>query len=501
MISLTKILKSIEEEYNVIVKMGAHSDCLVNQVLFWETHLANNDPNTLYLTHYREDFTVELPGVVLFVDVPQNAEIKQHLYIMSPIKLFSLFNTVQNVIHKQLAVNIKKEELFEVLKIGYGIKSLIKIAFSYLQNPINICDASFSVIARMPDDEDTSDIEEKDGRIYVKDTSLASMRGEKLIDRLFNERTPFFANRPDFEYEWLYCSIHINQAVVGYICVRGKNRQFTEEDIDFTAAFAGVLSIEMQKSEFFVEKTGLRYEYFLSDLLNGGYDSEAIARKRLKHLGRDLDRFLWIFTFFYDDNQTAHLSSSYSLEQIHAIFPTGIVMVYMGHPIVLISRNNDQLFKPFQLQRLTEFLQLNSMDCAVSYCFTNILETKYFYEQTLAYEKLNMFRKGQIAYYEEYAIEHLLKAAKSEISISSLVHHKIRLLLEYDRQHNTDFSKTLRCYLEAGRNAVKAARELNIHKSTLFYRIGKISEVLDISLGDTKRLFLFDLSFKILDIL
>ena len=42
---------------------------------------------------------------------------------------------------------------------------------------------------------------------------------------------------------------------------------------------------------------------------------------------------------------------------------------------------------------------------------------------------------------------------------------------------------------------------MHIHRSTFFYRIKKIEELLDMSITDSDLLFLYELSFKIWDYL
>jgi len=51
------------------------------------------------------------------------------------------------------------------------------------------------------------------------------------------------------------------------------------------------------------------------------------------------------------------------------------------------------------------------------------------------------------------------------------------------------------------RSAAKAAEKLHLHRSTFFYRIKKLEELLDVDLNDSKLLFLYELSFKIWDYL
>ena len=81
------------------------------------------------------------------------------------------------------------------------------------------------------------------------------------------------------------------------------------------------------------------------------------------------------------------------------------------------------------------------------------------------------------------------------------IHYHIFQLQDYDKTYHTDFVETLRAYLDHDRNAAKTAEYLHIHRSTFFYRVKKIEELLEISISDSHLLFLYELSFKIWDYL
>lgn len=502
MVRLSKIVKELRETYGMEV-IARNNELSIEQLLFWQSEDGGEFQATLYLAEYQDDFPKRFKKPVLFVNAPCDVKADNCIYITSKQNLLSVYNIVQEILYHQLSANLKKEELFESLQTGAGIEALAKIAFSYFNNPIAICDTSFTVLLQIPDNEATDDIVEENGRYFVKDMSIDSMRSEKVIDKLFHARAPFVEKRTKYEYEWLYSNIRINEAVVGYICIRSKNQPFTETDIDFSAVFAKTLSIEMQKSEFFMQKTGLRYEYFLNDLLNGRFSDEETIRKRATHLGRTLDQYFWMIIFFHEkgSRMRMHITSGYFVEQMHAIFPNGMTVFCQGMPVLLLSRNNPEPFQPVQIKKLNDFLQFNRMNCAVSYCFTNIMETPYYFNQVQTCDMLYAFENTRIVQYEDVAMQHLLQLATKDLPLISFIHPKVRALLKYDKQHKTMFAKTLRCYLANGRNITKTALELGIHKSTLSYRIGKIAEIAQLSTEGEKDYFLLELSFRVYDYL
>lgn len=93
------------------------------------------------------------------------------------------------------------------------------------------------------------------------------MADRNIIRHIYSSSVPYITTLDDYPYQWVFESIRIHHAVVGYICVRGTVREFTEDDLEFIDVFSKMLSIEMQKDSAYRHPTGLRYEYFLTELL------------------------------------------------------------------------------------------------------------------------------------------------------------------------------------------------------------------------------------------
>ena len=70
--------------------------------------------------------------------------------------------------------------------------------------------------------------------------------------------------------------------------------------------------------------------------------------------------------------------------------------------------------------------------------------------------------------------------------------------MEHDRQIGTQYYKTLECYVKCRYNAAHTAKELFIHRSTLFYRLERIQKLTKLNLDDAKIRLVLQLSFAML---
>ena len=71
----------------------------------------------------------------------------------------------------------------------------------------------------------------------------------------------------------------------------------------------------------------------------------------------------------------------------------------------------------------------------------------------------------------------------------------IRLLKKYDREHETELCPTLETFLNCERSCTLAAQVLKIHRSTLLYRLKRITELTGLNLDDQDTRFYLNLSF------
>lgn len=85
--------------------------------------------------------------------------------------------------------------------------------------------------------------------------------------------------------------------------------------------------------------------------------------------------------------------------------------------------------------------------------------------------------------------------------LQSQIFPDLRLLQQHDQTYHTEFLHTLRTYIQYSRSATDAAAQLHIHKSTFFYRMNKIADLLETDIYDGRRLFAYEFSFYLMDYL
>jgi sugar diacid utilization regulator/putative methionine-R-sulfoxide reductase with GAF domain len=85
--------------------------------------------------------------------------------------------------------------------------------------------------------------------------------------------------------------------------------------------------------------------------------------------------------------------------------------------------------------------------------------------------------------------------------MSAMVDDLLGTLVDYDRCRNSEMMRTLRAYLDSGGHHPTAAAQCHIHTSTLKYRLGRITELLDRRVSGPQAQFELTLAFSTLDAL
>ncbi|WP_099467139.1 PucR family transcriptional regulator [Konateibacter massiliensis] len=501
---LENIIQRIETTFQVHVHGNTSDNRQIENVQYL---IAKNEelpafqPETLYIGNYQDFHQYSLEGCILLLNCRISSGNENGLYIYQALDPFLVCNCIQEELFQSHKIQLKKEEMFQVLQAGYGIQSILDTARIYLENPITLCTTSFSVLAVSPKRFSDDKFDSYNNKLYLRKSFVQNMKEKQVLHHIFSSSSPLIATFEDSPgVEYLFCSVHINHAAVGYLCLNSSLRPFQKEDAFFVMDLAKMISIEMQKDDFFNEKSGLKYEYFLTDLVEQNFLSLDFATNRLAQLGYNVYQYFWVLGFTFTGSSNNRMNSNYYIDQLLGIFKHSMVFFYKGNLILLLTSKYQNPYKKVDKQKLFHFLQFNQMYAAISFRYENLLDTHRYYHQVAFLLRSPHGRiEERMFSYEDNYLSHLLDSAQNVVAAETLLHPDIRFLSQYDRDNHTEYIETLRAYFQNNRNALQASKQLHIHKSTFFYRMGKIEDLTDFDMENTRLLFSYEFSFYLLD--
>lgn len=392
-----------------------------------------------------------------------------------------------------------KREMFNALQSKHSLEHYMRIAYEAIRMPITLCDTSFGVLAAAPSSTamDPDDFDVMNGKQYLTLDLSEEMDQKNHTARIMESYRPYVVRDTRFPNEIMFQPVRINRAVVAYVFCPGREEGLTPFDLDVVEFLGQVLAIEMQKNDTFAVESGLKYEYFLQELLSGHFSSDEFAERRLQQLNRRAQPYYYMLAFTFEDPENAHAAGKYYYDQLLNIFPEGMVGVVNNRLCLLLPCAEPRAFRDRERQALEKFLEFNCMICGVSYYYTSLLTAQYAMEQAEAC--LSHITPGVRIYdYEKEYLNHFFSGHDGE-RMRSKIFPDIRILAAYDKKYRTELLHTLRTYIFCARSASAASEQLHIHKSTFFYRMNKIQEILGVDIYDGHRLFTYEFTFHLID--
>ena len=105
----------------------------------------------------------------------------------------------------------------------------------------------------------------------------------------------------------------------------------------------------------------------------------------------------------------------------------------------------------------------------------------------------------RVTWYGDLKLYQLLLALKEHNLRELEAFHKSTLgtLMEQDERRQGEYIRTLNGFFQANGNLARAAKELDVHRNTLVYRLDRISSLTNLNLDDAENRLILHLALKI----
>lgn len=512
MVNIKAIIQRLAEQFQIIVCDTDREDTFIYRAEILSVHTIF-DENTLYLASDAL-LTEEIQTLLSLQKEPENyllltdcSKALPFYTIRMPsfVPTDQLCSSINDFIKFETLIEQHSNQLYRTLYNSHGLKNLVQTAERFLKHPISVCDTSYNIMeasARMK--QMPYGLDHNQSRTFLKTEEIESLQRLQIEDKIYESSRAFLVRSADHpDSNWIFCAIRIQNVMVGYVAVcLEADVEATEYELRITTALADACAIEMQKHDFFITRSGMKYENFLIDLLEGRFNDINLISTRLELLDRKFCKFFCLVVLACNEPHDSNIFNKRQMSILRQIYPNSMSVVYQDAIVLFMNQDDPILMKEEFIRPLEDFARRNHMKAGISQPFADILRINSYYRQAL--NTLNLgesYDSEAILYFGSDLLPQFLFSKADYTGLEVGIHHHLHHLNDYDRKNHTEFVMTLRAYLQNDRNATKTAEALHIHRSTFFYRIKKIEELLDISITDSKLLFLYELSFKIWDYL
>lgn len=395
-------------------------------------------------------------------------------------------------------------KLMDALAGEGGLQQLIEIGYEMFGNPILVIDMSLKTIAyssnsKIDDDPVWNEYVNSGYASLSLVNYYASNKLSELIDR---SECPFLWTDPYSKYPRIISKVAFGGKPIAVFSIIAHDKPLQDSDFELAALLSKAIFIELQKNQFIHYSRGLMHENFIEELLAGKFKDEKIIDERMKALNLTFKKNLYTLTLDITSFDNAKTSLTYLRNELEQNIPNSKAVVYDDKIVLIMNFDHDEFYKS-EIKKLKMFLKTYHLYAGISRCFHHLEGVQEHYFQSLDALRLGMIlnKEENFYSYDDYAIYHLAESCSGVKDIKKNCHPSLLKLIEYDKENNTDYTRSLYTYIIHSKNISDSAKALNIHRNTLFYRLEKIEAIMGIDINNSNTYLHLHLSFKILELL
>ncbi len=442
------------------------------------THL---HPNVVYLCAVA-DLPISAPDETCFLCV-SNGEAGSLLtncnVLLAEGELWSLIADVAVVFANEQKINSDIQRLMMALEQSEGLQVIVDMAAEMLKSLVIVTDTSYRILAMdkkvIPG---RPDIEEQRTKGYLIDRTIESIHKDNLYDRARQQRYPYYSKDPDLGVGWITGLVYVYGVEAAQIAIMERDHPFTRYDYELSNFLCKLVSLELQKDDFYKQNNALMHSVLLSELLEGHVHDSQTAMIRSRQLGWTISNNMALFTVF-DQNFGAFDKKAQLLgEQLHQMLPQSRWVIFQNKLIFLVPDKSVISGLLAADGGIIKYLQINKLTAALSEQLSDILLIKRRYEQCLVAFEIGARIHPEYALhqYSDYVCHHIGKIVSNTHILQDFYHPGVAAIASSDQENGTELLTTLTEYLQNVDHPTIAAEHLFIHKNTLFFRMNKIKE-------------------------
>ena len=412
-----------------------------------------------------------------------------------------VFAGMQDILSNARELNTSLQLMTNAFFSDQGLQYLTDTAYQVFNNPIFVVNESYKYMALSYGTVAGNELiarEYNDG--YIAEQGIRFIRESHLQERALHSEHAFYYYNPLFHAGMMAASVNIHEVVVGKVMLYEQNHKFTDNDSVLLEHFARLVSMELQKNQFFRQNKDIMYSYFLADLLDSREINYPSVRERLHTMGLDLKDDLYILVISAVSYHHATEKLEVIVDELSHIIPGSICAIYENCLVLLFSKSREDFLSDSELKALTQYLSENNLQAGMSNFFTDLKGIRRFYLQAKKAAELgrHLDEAGPVFYYSDTYFYHIMELCQEKEELRYFIHPAMMKLLYYDQEKHSELLQTLHAFLINPGNTARTAEQLHIHKNTLLYRMNKIKELTKCELVNGEELMSLAFSYKLM---
>ena len=424
-------------------------------------------PHLLDLADRNHFPLIELPYDLRFIDIARSANERI---------------SQENMAMVTRALNINRV-LTQLVLEGGDLKQLATTLADLIGQSVSIENERFEALAsaNITAYDEARRYTLREGRTDPRLVTALDERG--TLDEIQKTLRPVFLPAlPDvgLEMERILAPIVVHGAIYGYVWIIADDRPLTDLDHMAIESAATIAALMLLHQEAVQSAEASLKGGFLAQLIEGANGREAVLTDQALRFGIDLSAPFALLVIDTEDRGKV-LPVYRRIHRLATIHEWPVVAGQFAGQVVMLAQHEADLATI--TATIHEQANGGGLRISVSGLYRDAAQIPLAYEQ--CHEALQIARRLKMAdrtvYFDQLGYLHTLFQAGPDSLRSNPHIPALRQLLD---EQQADLFHTLEAYLDEGGNAVQTAKTLHIHRSTLNYRLQRISEVCACDLSD-----------------
>ena len=387
--------------------------------------------------------------------------------------------------------------LLQILSFEGGIQAMVDHAYQVFGNPLFMFDSTFNLVAANWDH--LENVAKGDEVIINKgfvDFDFKLANKDRNYERMMKSDMPIKIYHEELGYEQWLCAINTEKDM-GHLVLSAVDNPFKPIDKDMLWVLKKFIDQQLKKDEFIRNSKGFHYEYFMKDLLDGKIATNKSFMERMNYVGAEFSGNMYCIVI--EAARSSKAMNSYRIRNLfESRFANTKSLIYNGEIVILLSLPKNQMITDSQMNKAQQICLENGLYAGMSNCFDDITKLADYYKQALRAIELGICTADEpnLFVYEKYYLEHVKNIFMQKESSDTFCHPKMKILLDYDKEHKSELAYTFYMYLINERNIAAASAAMDMHRTSLVYRFKKINALIGEDFEDYKERQYMILSYE-----
>lgn len=371
---------------------------------------------------------------------------------------------------------------FETLKED-SIDKMVKAAWEFFGLPILLTDENYKAICQYPPRKLNQPIWDT----MLENTALPLEIIQSYNDAYLTDHEPYYKpfysrEGPSADCPRIFGEIHSSNQIYGHIGIFFFDSPLLPQDLTCTQIFLDALTMLMLPRH---GREGASRSSYLKDLLENGTSPEARALA-LRSLSGGLPGAYAVMATPIDSTASQQSFAFMAISKIPMRHRWTVSTIYQDCIVTLFGRLRQEGFSPQEqkiFRQVATFLAQTHVSSGISNLFSDLTEVNSRFQQA---HMASLATNDLCVFFQDIFPAPIFESVCAQVNVKMFLHPALERLLTYDAANQTKYFRTLQVYSLTLHNKESSAQILCIHRNTLLYRLGKITELFQIPFEDQR---------------